>query len=147
MLENSLILCGITVQTNQSSYVAAGSDAIGCIGVDGIPTEAGVFSDSINFTVRIKIFLLGCGVNFLSLTQDTPFNFGLEMVILPDASFAGLAGPYCSTDGAVALTPTGTIGGIFSGPGVLGSTFDPALAGPGIHNITYTVSAQEGAAI
>jgi hypothetical protein len=31
-------------------------------------------------------------------------------------------------------------GGTFSGPGVTGSTFNPASAGAGIHNITYTLA-------
>ena len=47
----------------------------------------------------------------------------------------------------VTLTPSGTPGGTFSGPGVVGTTFNPALAGVGTHNITYFVSAQQGAAV
>lgn len=48
----------------------------------------------------------------------------------PDASFSGLAGPYCSAGATVLLTPT-TAGGTFTGPGMAGSTFTPASAGTG----------------
>lgn len=37
------------------------------------------------------------------------------------------------------LTGAATTGGTWSGPGVSGSTFNPATAGAGTHNITYTV--------
>ena len=42
------------------------------------------------------------------------------------------------------LTATGVspVGGTFSGPGVMGNTFDPALAGSGANVITYTLGAQ-----
>ncbi|MCC6252597.1 MAG: T9SS type A sorting domain-containing protein [Bacteroidia bacterium] len=36
------------------------------------------------------------------------------------------------------------VGGIFSGPGVLGNTFNPALAGAGTHEIVYTVTFSNG---
>lgn len=37
--------------------------------------------------------------------------------------------------------PTGTpAGGTYSGPGVVGTTFDPSTAGQGTHTITYTVT-------
>jgi T5SS/PEP-CTERM-associated repeat protein/autotransporter-associated beta strand protein len=45
------------------------------------------------------------------------------------------------------LSTTGVspIGGSFSGPGVSGNAFDPAVAGFGIHTITYTVGDQSAA--
>ena len=137
---------GIIVTPNQTSYTAAGSDAIGCVGVTGTPTEAGIFSAGITFTVRVRTFPFGCGNFFLSLTPTLPFDFALDLTVLPDASFSGLDASYCQVDDAVALTATGTQGGTFSGLGVVGTTFDPGLAGPGTHVIVYAVSAQEGAA-
>jgi hypothetical protein len=46
-------------------------------------------------------------------------------------------GPFCEDEPCVALTGT-PIGGAFSGTGVVGGTFCPTTAGPGIHTITYT---------
>ena len=51
---------------------------------------------------------------------------------------------YCLQGGAApVLVPlVGTpAGGVFSGPGVTGSTFSPAAAGNGVHTILYTVGA------
>ncbi len=44
---------------------------------------------------------------------------------------------YCSSDvaGALSANPTG---GLWSGPGVTGNSFDPSVAGFGLHSIVYT---------
>ncbi len=60
-----------------------------------------------------------------------------------DATFTGLSNQMCSADPSVILVPT-TPGGTFTGPGMTGSTFNPAVAGPGNHTITYTVSQAAG---
>ncbi len=66
-------------------------------------------------------------------------NADSEQVIiraLPVVGFTGLAASYCDNDSAVVLTPA-PAGGVFSGPGVLGTGFAPLLAGAGTHTITY----------
>lgn len=53
-------------------------------------------------------------------------------------TISGLGSTYENTDGPVTLVGTPS-GGTFSGPGVTGNTFDPALAGVGgPYTITYT---------
>jgi hypothetical protein len=47
--------------------------------------------------------------------------------------------PLCITDPAIALNAT-PAGGSWAGPGIIGTTFDPAAAGIGTHVITYTSS-------
>ncbi|MBN2778077.1 MAG: gliding motility-associated C-terminal domain-containing protein [Bacteroidales bacterium] len=47
-------------------------------------------------------------------------------------------GPFCENESAVSLVAV-TTGGVWSGPGVVGDTFDPAVAGPGNHTIQYDV--------
>ncbi len=52
------------------------------------------------------------------------------------------AGPYCTNDAPVTLTPS-TAGGTWTGPGITNTstgTFDPSVAGAGIHTIIYTLS-------
>jgi hypothetical protein len=56
---------------------------------------------------------------------------------LPTVSFSGLDTMYSPSHAAVTLTGTPP-GGTFSGPGVYANTFDPAVAGLGDHDITYT---------
>jgi hypothetical protein len=64
-------------------------------------------------------------------------------VILVDAGFSGLENVYCTDSGPVEIQ-LNTPGGILSGDGISGTTFNPQLAGPGDHIISYTVTTQEG---
>jgi len=51
-------------------------------------------------------------------------------------SVEGLTPQICSNVGAIVLTPD-PLGGVFTGNGIVGNYFDPALAGEGTHTITY----------
>src|SRR5690554_2304309 len=57
----------------------------------------------------------------------------------PDASFTGLNATYCENGLSTTLTPA-VPGGLFSGPGISGNTFDPSVAGNGSHTITYQLT-------
>jgi hypothetical protein len=137
---------GLSGATNQLNY---NPPANGCGALSGTPTEAGIFNATVGILANVNAwpFSLTCsGIgplpqNGQSITEER------VLVILPDPSFSGLASTYCVTDEAVVLTATGTLGGTFSGTGVSGNEFDPAVAGVGSHTVTYTVSAQQGAAI
>ncbi|HLG03847.1 MAG TPA: T9SS type A sorting domain-containing protein [Bacteroidia bacterium] len=56
---------------------------------------------------------------------------------LPNVSFTGLMLDYCTYSPSSALSGT-PAGGIFSGPGITGNSFDPAMAGTGTWTITYS---------
>jgi hypothetical protein len=61
----------------------------------------------------------------------------LTPCVSPDpVSFTGLGSSYTLADAPVALVGS-PAGGVFLGPGVTGSTFDPAAAGVGVHSIQY----------
>jgi hypothetical protein len=133
---------GITGTTNQASYSPpTASYTAGCAAFSGTPTEAGVFEANIDFLADVAL----CPFNVP--LADNAVGFPIEITILPDPSFTGLSANYFLTDSPVTMMITGTTGGTFSGTGVSGNTFDPAIAGIGPHTITYTVSAQEGSAI
>jgi hypothetical protein len=61
----------------------------------------------------------------------------------PAVSVSGLAANYSVVDPIVTLVGT-PAGGVFSGPGVSGNTFSPALAGVGTHQLTYTFTDVNG---
>lgn len=50
----------------------------------------------------------------------------------------------CQDDAPRTLTGGSPSGGVYSGPGVSGGQFDPSVAGPGIHTITYTYTNPQG---
>jgi len=65
-------------------------------------------------------------------TFDITVN-GLPTVTCP-TDITGI----CSNDAAFALAGGSPAGGTYSGPGVSAGTFDPAMAGGGVHTITYS---------
>ncbi|SEI40249.1 hypothetical protein SAMN05216327_101266 [Dyadobacter sp. SG02] len=70
--------------------------------------------------------------------------FSTDVVLVKfdsQAGFSGLAAEYCINAAPVTLSGT-PAGGVFTGPGITGSTFDPATAGLGTHTVTYTVNGQ-----
>ncbi len=85
-----------------------------------------------SYTVTVANFTNGC----IAVSDTTTIDFGVTVI----ASFAGLDTLYCANAPTVVLTGT-PAGGTFSGPGVTGNVFDPAAAGAGNHNITYTYMA------
>jgi hypothetical protein len=58
--------------------------------------------------------------------------------ISPCSAFTGLPAVCCPSDSPSILIPT-NIGGVFSGPGIVGNTFNPSLAGAGVHSISYSL--------
>lgn len=59
------------------------------------------------------------------------------IVAYPDATITPV-GPFCANAPAVALTAVDA-GGVWTGAGVTGDIFNPAIAGPGDHLIKYTI--------
>jgi len=66
-----------------------------------------------------------------SQTQQT------TVTAIPSTNFSGLASQYCIDASPVTLIGT-PVGGTFTGPGITGSIFSPAVAGPGPHSIDYS---------
>ncbi len=65
--------------------------------------------------------------------QDATFNS------IPAIMFSNIPGPiYTNTPAFYLSGYVSASGGTFSGPGVSGNIFNPAIAGPGTHMITYT---------
>lgn len=89
------------------------------------PATAGAGTHSITYSVSAS----GCtGTDTESITVNAT----------PDATITA-PGALCPGDSPITLTAA-TSGGSFSGTGVSGNTFDPAIAGAGTHTITYTVT-------
>lgn len=61
----------------------------------------------------------------------------LFVLPLPSVTLSGLGSQYCSSDPSILLTGTPG-GGMFSGSGMVGGTFEPGRAGPGTHDIVYS---------
>jgi hypothetical protein len=67
----------------------------------------------------------------------------LQLELLLDEVTLAAVNPLCINSGAVVLSGAPS-GGSFSGPGVSGNTFNPAVAGPGLHTIVYAKELKPG---
>ncbi len=123
---------------NTTYCMSDGADALTPIVSGGTFSGTGVSGNSFNpspsnvgvNTVTYTITVSGC-TNTSS--QTTTVNDS------PDASFTTLNSFYCSSDAPITLVPV-TPGGVFSGDGVTGDVFNPALAGSGVISVTYDVT-------
>ena len=96
-------------------------------------------------TGEIDITASGAGTYNITYTTAGPCpDVLVAQVILTSGADATItaAGPFCATDAAVNLVAVDG-GGVWAGTGITDAnlgTFDPATAGAGTHNITYTIS-------
>jgi hypothetical protein len=78
-------------------------------------------------------------VDGYSSTTNGAFALRIDDFGPANPSFTGLPAVICENAASVTLVPA-VAGGTFSGPGVTGSTFNPAAATAGNHTVTYTLS-------
>lgn len=96
-------------------------------------TPRGIFTPGKNLigvqTIKYTV------VNGSCVSTDTKT---ITVIDVPEASFTGLPPKICLPNAAIPLVGS-PAEGTFTGPGIVGNTFDPALAGLGTHTITYTL--------
>ena len=78
---------------------------------------------------KVLVTRPGCAPSFSTVTTVALVNV--------NPSISGLAPQYYTGDPVVTLVGH-PAGGIFSGLGINGNTFDPTVAGPGVHSIMYS---------
>ena len=103
----------------------------GVLGSQFDPTNAGVGTHTITYTSP------GLCSGTATTTVNVNNSASLTFAAIPDQ---------CLSNASVNLSASPT-GGVFSGPGVSGSQFDPATAGIGTHTLTYTLSGSCGGTI
>ena len=89
------------------------------------PTVNGAGTMVITYTVTTN----GCSN---SATQTVTIGMGSPLI-------TNISTAYCLNENSVILIGD-PVGGVFSGSGITGSTFDPNSAGVGLHSITYTTT-------
>ncbi|HIK63022.1 MAG TPA: hypothetical protein EYG01_03345, partial [Flavobacteriales bacterium] len=83
---------------------------------------------------------LGVGIYYLQYTapNNCVDTFVINIYNSPTLSLSGLDANYCFIDSNILITTTPNSGGVLSGDGIVGSLFNPSLAGTGYHIITFT---------
>lgn len=127
-LGNDTSLCGGTLTLNGPS-----GNNIGYMWQDNSTNQSLVATATGQYYLAATDTITGCAASdSVNVTINTPPN-----VTFTTQSTA------CTTDPAIALTGS-PAGGIFSGPGVTGSSFNPATAGVGAQTITYDYTDANG---
>ncbi len=107
-------------------------------------TPGGTFSGS---GINVDSFtpataLIGENVITYSLIAENGCNSSSIVTVLvyenANSDFSGLESNYCENEELSVLLPV-SAGGTFTGVGMVDGTFDPTIAGPGTHEITYSV--------
>lgn len=91
-----------------------------------------------NYTYKLRIRNTQCAYDTFSI----PVHFNVTPS--SGASWAGGNLILCEDDMPLTLSGGSPAGGTYSGPGVIGNTFDPAIAGIGAHTIYYGYSGPTG---
>jgi len=119
---------------NLPAFPLSGGSPLG-----GIYSGVGVSNNEFNPAVA------GVGTHTITYTYvdaNTCENYATESITvypIPTVTLSPFADVY-DNDPPFELTGGSPLGGIYSGPGVSNGFFDPAVAGVGIHTITYTYS-------
>ncbi len=90
----------------------------------------------------------GAGVFAIRYSTESQSCGGVcsfEIVVSDElAAACGELGPVCVDGGMVPLPGSTPSGGVYTGPGVSGGSFDPAAAGVGVHTLTYEAADAAG---
>jgi gliding motility-associated-like protein len=94
-----------------------------------------------------SVTAINAGKYSLRITTPSGCKNSFETTInVNTVLFNGTYGPYCISDAPVVLSVS-PAGGVFTGQGVNGSTFDPRAAGVGTHVVQYTFTGTSGCSI
>jgi hypothetical protein len=112
--------------TNDSDILGGTWSGLGVIGTNFVPATAGVGTHIITYTYNDEF---GCSA---SDTRLFTVNSQLDVNAGPDIKT-------CNDSGSISLATSGfPSGGVWSGQGLTGDQFFPAVVGSGVYNLTYT---------
>jgi hypothetical protein len=119
------INCNVTSIT-LTANVSGGTQGYNYLWSTGAQASGITVTNGGTYTITVTDAKLCTATSSVTITE----NLNLDVELQPIQ-------PLCENSDPVILEGT-PAGGIYSGPGVNGSTFDPSLAGPGNHEIVYT---------
>ncbi len=143
---------GLDIDASGNVYVGSGNAVIkydaNLTQLSSSPTSFAVFDVAVSTSGNVIV----CGATGTSASTSRTgyvqsFAMSAAAPITLECCDANIctAGPFCTDDPTVTLTPSGT-SGTWSGPGISGNgLFNPATAGVGTHTITNTLGCGSGA--
>ncbi len=117
--------------------LTGGSPAGGSYSINGVDV---VEFNPANYTAEVHTVIY----NFTNANGCTnSASTSIEVYALTSVSLAAFS-PVCGNADEFELTGGSPAGGTYSGTGVSNGKFNPTVAGPGVHTITYTVTNANG---
>ncbi|MFT6921014.1 MAG: hypothetical protein ACJA1C_000008 [Crocinitomicaceae bacterium] len=123
-------------------YSAELSDAAGSFAA---PTVIGTLASTANSGMILGVISgatpAGTGYR-IRVVSDNPVTIGSDngvdlIISAPPTVLLTVLADACENDPFYPLTGGSPVGGTYTGPGITGGVFDPAIAGVGTHNVTY----------
>ena len=124
-----------SISVNSSTICSGSTATLSASGVTTYTWSTSSNATSVNFNpISTTIYtvsgnLTGCST---IATQTAIVNVNA----LPNVTLGSITGPLCVNNAAVSLSGTPS-GGIYSGTGVIGSSFDPSVSGAGSFTVSY----------
>ncbi len=144
----SSISDSVQITVNQYAIVNLGADTTQCAGtivLDADNTGASFLWND-NSTAQ-TLTVSASGQYSVAVTQSgCTTNDTIDVTInpLPLVGLNPFTSAICNNLTSYTLTGGNPAGGVYSGPTVTGTTFNPSVAGIGVHPITYTVTDTNG---
>jgi len=135
----------LTIASSGNTNICAGSCTnLTATGIGGTPPLFYMWSGGLGLGQSKQVCPTSTStytVNSLDLNgcYSPPDTIIVNVIQPPTVSFTGLSASYCQNSPAVLLVGSPT-SGTFSGNGIFGNGFSPAIAGIGTHNIIYNYS-------
>jgi len=130
--------CTLNVLNQLQNAVDLGNDTVVC---GPYTLNAGTYSSYLwnNSSTSSSLTVTSSGAYSVTVTSGQCTDVDTITVIVnpaPSVNFTGLPTTMCFNNATVNLIGT-PVGGVFSGTGITGNSFNPAVAGLGTHSITY----------
>ncbi|HNP94459.1 MAG TPA: PKD domain-containing protein [Cyclobacteriaceae bacterium] len=145
-----------SITVNAAPVVDAGADISLCTNsgiyslVGDVSPTGGTFTGTGVQLLNFNPSVAGVGIHQINYTYTSPStscqqtDFRFITVLAPATVTIGNNLTVCIDGSPVALVSESIPGGTYSGPGVTGNSFDPTVAGIGVHNIIYDVPDPNG---
>jgi hypothetical protein len=124
-----------TVAVSNATICSGNTANLTATGATTYSWNTGAITSSISVSPTITTNYFVVGTNSLGCSNSKTISVTVNQ--LPIVTLGSIQSPLCVNNSTVSLLGT-PLGGVFSGVGVIGASFNPAVSGTGTFTINYT---------
>ena len=125
-----------SIAVNNQSICVGATAVLAASGVTTYTWNTGSNTSSIMVSPPVGVYVYTVSGNLAGCTASTTKTVGVTVNALPVVSLSSITSPLCVNNTSVALVGT-PAGGVYTGTGVNGASFNPAVSGAGTFTVTY----------